>query len=233
MNFPDNPTDGQQFTSAGSMWTYDSTIPGWVGGAPVGSQGPQGPPGAAGGPQGPQGVPGSGAQGVQGSTGVQGPAGPQGAQGPPGTGAQGSPGLAGPQGPAGAAGNTGPQGPAGAAGGSGPQGPQGAQGVAGTTPNLTGYLYRTAGNTIDGGGSLNITGPTNNIANGTSAGGLMVQAGSAGVADAAYMSFHLPGRFAAFIGIDTDYTWKVGGWSMGVNSYRLLHEGNTWQPQHR
>jgi hypothetical protein len=42
------------------------------------------------------------------------------------------------------------------------------------------------------------------------------------------MSFHNPGRFAANIGIDTDSQWKVGGWSMGVVSYKLLHEGNSF-----
>jgi hypothetical protein len=40
------------------------------------------------------------------------------------------------------------------------------------------------------------------------------------------MYFHRPGQFAALLGIDTDNTWKVGGWSFGANSYKLLHEGN-------
>jgi hypothetical protein len=51
-------------------------------------------------------------------------------------------------------------------------------------------------------------------------------AGTAG--DAAMIAFHRVGTFAAVFGIDTDNTWRVGGWSMGTYSYRLLHEGNSF-----
>jgi hypothetical protein len=41
------------------------------------------------------------------------------------------------------------------------------------------------------------------------------------------MAFHKI-NYAANFGIDTDNQWRVGGWSMGAVSYRLLHEGNAF-----
>jgi hypothetical protein len=49
---------------------------------------------------------------------------------------------------------------------------------------------------------------------------------SAGTAGAAFMSFHRPGAYAAYLGLDTDNQFKVGGWSMGATSYALLHAWN-------
>jgi len=49
-------------------------------------------------------------------------------------------------------------------------------------------------------------------------------AGAAG--DAAYMTFHRVGAYAAHFGIDTDNKWKVGGFSAGSNSYEIWHAGN-------
>lgn len=49
--------------------------------------------------------------------------------------------------------------------------------------------------------------------------------GAGAVGDAAYMTFHRPGSWAAAFGVDTDNVWKVGGWSMGAVSYRVVHEG--------
>jgi hypothetical protein len=219
MNFPDSPVHGQQFVSQGSMWTYDSTIPAWTGGAPVGSQGPQGLPG---GPQGPQGSVGAaGPQGPQGPTGAQGPTGVTGPQGAVGAGAQGPPGNVGAQGPAGL---TGPQGPQGATG-AGAQGPQGA---AGAVPDMANYLQRYAVNYIDNGGRLNIIGSTGTIAALPGSGPDKLEIMSQTGADAAYVAFHRPGVFAAAFGIDTDNQWKVGGWSYGASSYKLLHEGNSF-----
>jgi len=43
----------------------------------------------------------------------------------------------------------------------------------------------------------------------------------------AVMGFLRDGQFGAFFGIDTDNQWKVGGWSMGAASYRVIHEGVT------
>ena len=47
-----------------------------------------------------------------------------------------------------------------------------------------------------------------------SLGGIMVQGG--GGANAAFMSFHRPGSYAAYFGIDTDNQFAVGGWSAGA-----------------
>jgi hypothetical protein len=44
---------------------------------------------------------------------------------------------------------------------------------------------------------------------------------------AAVMSFLRDGQYGAHFGIDTDNQWKVGGWSMGANAYRVIHEGVT------
>lgn len=44
--------------------------------------------------------------------------------------------------------------------------------------------------------------------------------------DPAIMAFQRPGYYAAYFGLDTDNQWKVGGWSMGDNRYKLWHEGN-------
>lgn len=49
--------------------------------------------------------------------------------------------------------------------------------------------------------------------------------GSAATAGAAFMSFHRPSSYAAYFGLDTDNKWKVGGWSMGANSYEVFHQG--------
>jgi hypothetical protein len=57
LNFPNNPTNGQQFTVAGVTWIWDGAK--WEANSTAGAyQGPPGPPGPAGptGPQGPQGA---------------------------------------------------------------------------------------------------------------------------------------------------------------------------------
>ena len=43
---------------------------------------------------------------------------------------------------------------------------------------------------------------------------------------AAFMAFHRPTLYAAYFGLDSDNVWKVGGWSMGANSYPILHSNN-------
>lgn len=66
---------------------------------------------------------------------------------------------------------------------------------------------------------------TTPIATGTgSLGGLEVQ--SANSSSAAFMTFHRPGAYAAYFGLDTDNNFRVGGWSMGGVSYKLWHDGN-------
>jgi hypothetical protein len=43
---------------------------------------------------------------------------------------------------------------------------------------------------------------------------------------AAVISFHRPGAYAVNFGLDTDNQLKVGGWSLGANSYVLLSSAN-------
>jgi hypothetical protein len=47
-----------------------------------------------------------------------------------------------------------------------------------------------------------------------------------GGSNAAFMSFHRPGVFGAYFGLDSDNQFKVGGWSFGANAYVLLHSAN-------
>jgi hypothetical protein len=44
--------------------------------------------------------------------------------------------------------------------------------------------------------------------------------------NAAYMTFHRPGAYAEYFGLDTDNQLKRGGWSAGANSYVMLDSGN-------
>ncbi|HWX66043.1 MAG TPA: hypothetical protein VNZ27_06370 [Rhodanobacter sp.] len=44
-------------------------------------------------------------------------------------------------------------------------------------------------------------------------------------ATAAAMLFIRNGNYAGYFGIDTDNQWKVGGYSMGAGSWRVVHEG--------
>ncbi|BAP44778.1 tail fiber domain-containing protein [Pseudomonas sp. StFLB209] len=41
------------------------------------------------------------------------------------------------------------------------------------------------------------------------------------------LTLHRKGHFACFVGLDTDNQFKIGGWSMGRNSYVIYHKGNT------
>ncbi|AUW59436.1 hypothetical protein C1T17_16420 [Sphingobium sp. SCG-1] len=67
---------------------------------------------------------------------------------------------------------------------------------------------------------------TGNFGMSTGTGGLgEVEVQGNGVG-AAMMTFHRPGSFAAYFGLDMDNAWRVGGWSMGAQTFRLWHEGN-------
>lgn len=49
---------------------------------------------------------------------------------------------------------------------------------------------------------------------------------------AAYLSFHRPGSWGVHLGLDVDNQFKIGGWSLGNNAYRVWHEGHgtpVWQ----
>lgn len=79
---------------------------------------------------------------------------------------------------------------------------------------------------LAGGKYTGIHGAASVIANATGALGMVeIQAPNPPTSAAAFMSFHRPGVFAAYLGIDSDNFWKVGGWSMGANSYKIMHEG--------
>jgi hypothetical protein len=80
--------------------------------------------------------------------------------------------------------------------------------------------------TVQGGGSGYFIGSAGVIAQAAGASKLEVRANSG--TDAAYMTFHRPNSFAAYFGLDTDNTWRVGGYSYGAASYRLLHEANSF-----
>jgi hypothetical protein len=43
---------------------------------------------------------------------------------------------------------------------------------------------------------------------------------------ASKIAFHRVGAYAAYLGLDTDNVWAVGGWSMGAIRYALHHDGN-------
>lgn len=57
------------------------------------------------------------------------------------------------------------------------------------------------------------------------AGAIMSIANTSPSVGPAVMEFHRPGIFASLFGLDTDNIWKVGGWSAGLNSYKIMHEG--------
>ncbi len=55
-------------------------------------------------------------------------------------------------------------------------------------------------------------------------GGIFIT-GAGGPGDAAFQTFHRPGSYAAYFGLDTDNRWKVGGWSAGAVAHELWHDG--------
>jgi hypothetical protein len=83
--------------------------------------------------------------------------------------------------------------------------------------------------TVTGGGRIVTTGSSGTIAAVAGAGPAKLELQAAGTAgDASMMAFHRPGIFAAIFGLDTDNQWKVGGWSYGAVSYKILHEANSF-----
>lgn len=44
--------------------------------------------------------------------------------------------------------------------------------------------------------------------------------------DGAFMTFHRPGSFAAYLGVDVDNILKFGGWSLGSAAHTIWHSGN-------
>ncbi|MCG5058442.1 MAG: hypothetical protein KA714_10685 [Limnoraphis sp. WC205] len=46
--------------------------------------------------------------------------------------------------------------------------------------------------------------------------------------DDAFFTFHIPGQYALYFGLDASTNdLAVGGWSMGSNNYRIWHDGNS------
>jgi hypothetical protein len=54
-------------------------------------------------------------------------------------------------------------------------------------------------------------------------GGIEVRGNGTG---AAFMCFHRPSSFAAYLGLDTDNVLRFGGWSLGAASFALWHAGS-------
>ncbi len=91
----------------------------------------------------------------------------------------------------------------------------------------TGTLNATvfAGQTLNGTVQSNFQGSQASDINTStgSLGGIMIQ--GPGGASGAFASFHRPGVFAAYLGLDSNSVWSVGGWSMGANKYPLALSG--------
>ncbi|RWF64959.1 hypothetical protein [Mesorhizobium sp.] len=112
-----------------------------------------------------------------------------------------------------------------------PAAPTAADGTNTTQLATTGFvqqaitLFKTAASTFAARLSF-IGGATGNNAMSVATsnlGEVMVQGNGTG---AAMMAFHRPSVYAAYLGIDTDNKWKVGGWSMGAAAYEIVHMGN-------
>jgi hypothetical protein len=88
--------------------------------------------------------------------------------------------------------------------------------------NPAGYLP-LSGSTMTGDLKMRSVTDAKNIAN-YAMQSLLVQSDAA---TAAAMCFLRNGAYAGYFGMDTDNQWKVGGWSMGAASYRVIHEGVT------
>lgn len=166
-----------------------------------------------------------GQPGPFGATGVQGPAGGQGPTGAPGpTGADGSQGIAGPQGAQGPQGIQGPQGPAGAYSAvPAPEAP-----VDGNLWGRVGASWSQALNSNGDSmtGMLTFTCPARGLGDPTDrTAPLMIYNAYGG---AAWMTFHRPGSFAAYLGLEIDNTWRIGGWSYGATSYYIWTSAMLW-----
>jgi hypothetical protein len=81
---------------------------------------------------------------------------------------------------------------------------------------------------LTGSGIVSGAGTTGAIAVASPAGAYLQTFGVSGAGNAAYMVFQRAGAFAGLFGLDTDNQWKIGGWSYGAVSYRILHEGNAF-----
>lgn len=104
-----------------------------------------------------------------------------------------------------------------------------------STTTTTGLITANGGINLNG-QAITSTWPiaTGTIANGGGGGnyGIVAHANNNGGSSAtscAAITFIRDGAFGCYLGIDTDSQLKIGGWSFGNASYRILHEGqNTY-----
>lgn len=100
--------------------------------------------------------------------------------------------------------------------------------LSGNASTVTNGLYTTGGQTI---AARNVQQGSQTTAMATASGGLGgLEMQSAGASAAAFMTFHRPGAFAGYFGLDTDNVLKVGGWSFGAVAYPLLYSTSTTAP---
>jgi len=93
---------------------------------------------------------------------------------------------------------------------------------------VSGQSIATTGN-ISGTNTVGKSFNAGNAVIGNGAGGLNTLE-VLGTGNAAMMTFHRPGAFAGYFGLDSDNVWKVGGWSYGAASYPLLYTGSATAP---
>ena len=87
----------------------------------------------------------------------------------------------------------------------------------GNATTVTNGVYTNTSQVISGYKQFN----TNNVVIANGGGGLS-KLECLGTGGAAFMTFHRPGAFATYLGLDTDNAIKVGGWSNGAASYPVL-----------
>ncbi|MBX0328676.1 pyocin knob domain-containing S74 family peptidase [Oscillochloris sp. ZM17-4] len=100
--------------------------------------------------------------------------------------------------------------------------------LTGKPTTLAGYGITDALSTAGGSAGRSVFLPGTDSAMAAAVGSLgQLEARSSGAAGAgAFIAFHRPGTYAAYLGLDTDNKFKVGGWSMGAVAYELWHDGN-------
>lgn len=97
--------------------------------------------------------------------------------------------------------------------------------VTGNAATVTNGLYSNSDQTITT-GFKRFQASDTSIANASGNLSTLEVRGAGGSTGAAFMTFHRPGVYAAYFGIDTDNVWKVGGWSAGAVAYPILHSNN-------
>lgn len=85
-----------------------------------------------------------------------------------------------------------------------------------------GAINSSRGTRIDNGA----LGTINGIGGGSWTDAGLIIGNEANPSASAVLCFARVGAYAAFIGLDTDNKWKVGGGSMGAVAYELWHQGN-------